>query len=309
MINPVNKKFDVVLALDLCVDFLIALGSTLPEFGQKEKLIPDYHLTLGGSAVLTASQLTKLGLRVAGIGAVGEDLFGDFILQQLTDLQISTQFIQQDANLKTGMGLALCQPHDRAILTYTGSIDALTHFPENMLQNARHLHSSSYFLTPSLQANYPKIFQTARQHGMTTSLDPNFDPAEQWQSGLPDLLPFLDLLFVNETEALGMSGKPDLNDARTWLTQRVPVVVLKQGANGASVFTKTAILHEKALQVDVIDAVGAGDNFNGGFLYGFLNAMDWATCLRLGVACGSASTTRAGGIAGQIGKEALILKL
>jgi sugar/nucleoside kinase (ribokinase family) len=47
--------------------------------------------------------------------------------------------------------------------------------------------------------------------------------------------------------------------------------------------------------VHVVDTTGAGDSFDGGFLYGFLHGWSLERALKLGAACGSLSTRKAGG--------------
>lgn len=300
--NLAVKPYDLLTALDLCVDFLLPLGQTVPEFGQKEKLIPDYSLELGGSAVIVASQVARLGGHVAGVGAVGTDVFGQYVLNEVARLGLPTAHIRQDEALKTGVGVALCKPDgDRAILTYPGSLDAVTDtdFTDALLTHARHLHIGSYFLMTRLQPHYPAILQRAKAQGMTVSLDTNWDPAENWQSGLQTLLPFVDILLPNEAEALGISGQTTLPHALAWLGERVPVVALKRGADGADLYVNGQTYHAPALPTAFVDAVGAGDSFDGGLIWGFLNGYDWPNCLRIATACGSLSTRQPGGTAGQ----------
>src|SRR5438067_8264078 len=73
---------DVWTVADLCVD-LVVQGDVVPRFHQIEQLVDDYSLELGGSATIFACQFAKLGGRAGLIGAVGEDLFGHFVLSQL----------------------------------------------------------------------------------------------------------------------------------------------------------------------------------------------------------------------------------
>src|SRR5690554_682105 len=119
-----EKKYDIVTALDICVDFLIQLGDVEPKFGQKEQLVSNYELELGGSSCIFACQAAKLGLKTVGIGTAGGDMFGRFAPEKLEQAGVITEHISVNPELRTGMGAALCKDDgDRAILTYMGTID------------------------------------------------------------------------------------------------------------------------------------------------------------------------------------------
>jgi sugar/nucleoside kinase (ribokinase family) len=79
------------------------------------------------------------------------------------------------------------------------------------------------------------------------------------------------------------------------LRRLVPLLVVKRGSRGASAYSATAAWHAPAIPVHVIDAIGAGDSFNAGFLHGFLKGWSTEKCLRFGALTGAWSTTAAGG--------------
>lgn len=295
------KKYDIVTALDLCVDFLIDLGNTDPQFGQKEKLVDNYSLELGGSSAIFASQAAKLGLKTAGIGKVGDDFFGNFILEQLKTTGIICEHVTKDQHLKTGIGVGLCKKDDRAILTYLGSIDAvdIADYKDSIIENTRHIHVGSYYLMKTIQPHYKNILKKAKNAGATISLDSNWDPDEQWESGIQEIMPYIDIFLPNENEALAISQTNNLDEALERLSGIVPMVVVKKGKYGATALYKGEMYATQALNIEVKDTVGAGDSFDAGFMYGFLSGFDTQTCLKIGNICGSLSTTKAGGIAGQ----------
>src|SRR5450759_1885096 len=164
---------------------------------------------------------------------------------------------------------------------------------------ARHVHASSFFLQPRLAPGLRGLFEAARSSGAGTSLDLNWDPAETWDGGLADVLPAVDVLFVNAAEAAAVSGAPDPAVAATVLAARGPLPVIKLGADGALAHDGCRLVHVTAPAVDVADTVGAGDTFDAGFLCARLQGWDVSRSLALGVACGSLSARRPGGVAGQ----------
>ena len=96
-----------------------------------------------------------------------------------------------------------------------GSIGALRgeDVPEALLEDHAHLHISSYFLQQGLRPSCRELFARARRKGLTTSLDPGFDPAETWDDGLRATLEHVDLFFPNEVELRGITGQADPVDA------------------------------------------------------------------------------------------------
>ena len=78
-----QKQFDVLTIDDLCVDLIMTGATIVPKFGQKEKLVDDYALKMGGSYSIFTGQTAKLGLKTTIIGKVGQDIFGELILKTL----------------------------------------------------------------------------------------------------------------------------------------------------------------------------------------------------------------------------------
>jgi len=288
--------------MDICVDLLLFCGDTVPEYKQKEKMIDDYKLTMGGSCGIFACQAAKLGLRTAGVGAAGDDHFGRFVLDTLNRAGVDTEHIRSDPSVKTGLGALLClKDGDRAILTYSGSIDSVSPGDlEKLLPLTRHLHISSFYLMKKLRRGYPGLLKKAKDLGVTVSLDTNWDPDER-RDGVSEVLGMTDLFLPNEREALAITGAASLDAALESLSKKVPVAAVKMGVDGAIARAGGQTYASPAFPFGVIDAVGAGDCFDAGFVYGFLNDLPIERCLRIGCYCGGRSLTAAGGTDGQCG--------
>jgi sugar/nucleoside kinase (ribokinase family) len=272
-----------------------------PIFNQFERVVDDATLTVGGSGTIFAMGAAQLGLRVAYCGVVGDDTFGRFMLDHLHARHIDTRGIRIDPTRKTGISVILNVPGDRAILTHLGTINTLRAewVERTLVAQSRHLHITSYFLQEALRPGLVELVDEARAGGATVSLDTNWDPNEEWESGLSELLPHLDLFLPNEQEALAITRTTSREAALTALAALVPTVVIKCGAEGAICRRSYETLHDPGFSVAVIDTTGAGDSFNGGFLYGWLAAWPLEAALALGCACGALSTEAAGGVAAQ----------
>jgi len=271
-----------------------------PRFGQFESLVSDVTLTIGSSSVIFACGAARLGLKVAFIGVVGNDLFGRFMLEQMSGCGIDVSAVIVDPAIKTGTSVILNRRQDRAILTHLGAIASLgaEQIPNRMLEQSRHLHIASYFLQTRLQKGLPSLLAEAKKAGCTISLDTNWDPAETW-SGLEQLLPLTDIFLPNEQEAKSITGLTSAEEAMQLLAKRVPCLAVKRGGEGASAFRGKSRSNCEILPVTVVDTVGAGDSFDSGFIYGFLNGWSLEDTLKLAVVCGSLSTRQSGGTAAQ----------
>ena len=318
-----TKPFDLLVAGEINPDLILSDPHLTPHFGQQEDLVQDATLCIGSSSAIFACGAARLGLKTAIIGVVGEDIFGRFMRDALSARQVDVSQVIVDPARATGLSVILNRMGDRAILTFLGAMAALRaeDVHDDLLRQARHLHVASYFLQYALQPGLPDLFRRARALGLTTSLDTNWDPSGKW-AGIDDLLALTDVFFPNENEALALTHAASVTEALAQLSRRCRVVALKLGAQGGMAQQGSEVAIAKpAIAVQVADTVGAGDSFDSGFLYGFLQGagsrsipgqragsrsasrpgQGWslARSLALGVACGSLSTRRYGGTTAQ----------
>jgi len=291
--------FDILVAGEINPD-LILTGNVTPEFGQVEKLVDTASLTIGSSTAIFACGAARLGLQVAFIGVCGDDVFGRFMLDEMSrrNVNVGNVIIRSDG--QTGLSVILNNISDRAILTHSGLIAELraSDIPDDLLRQSRHLHVASYFLQTKLQPDLPNLFRRAHSLGLTTSLDTNYDPSEQWL-GFDELLAATDVFLPNQTESLSITKSSDVESAARQLATKTKLVAVKLGADGALACSQGGIFKTKSIPVNVIDTVGAGDSFDAGFLYGYLNNWELEKSLQLACVCGALSTQRAGGTNGQ----------
>jgi len=294
------KPFDILVAGEINPDLILSSPGLEPRFGQAETLVQDAELTIGSSSAIFACGAARLGLKVALIGIVGDDLFGGFMLRALTQHGVDVLHAIVDAELKTGFSVILSRGSDRAILTHVGSMNALRadQVTDDLLRRVRHLHVASYFLQTALLPDLPDLFHRAHALGLSTSLDTNWDPSGQWD-GVAASLKFTTVFFPNEVEALALTQASSVEGALQALAEDVPIVAVKLGEQGAIAQRGDEIVHVPAFSTEVVDTVGAGDSFDAGFIYGYLQGWSLEATLRLAVACGSLSTRAHGGTAAQ----------
>jgi sugar/nucleoside kinase (ribokinase family) len=294
-------ELDLIVVGD-CNPDVVLCGDVEPSFGQAERVVDDAELTIGGSGAILACGAARLGLRTALASVVGGDALGRLMLDALAEREVDVSGVVVREGARTGVSVVLVRGSDRAILTALGTIAQLT--PDlvdpKLLGAARHVHVSSYFLHDGLRPGLRGLLRMARAAGATTSLDPNWDPREEWDGGLLDVLTETTILFLNAEEARRIARAGDVEEAARSLSGDGRVlVVVKLGAGGALAVTDGRVVRSPPVAVTEVDAVGAGDSFDAGFLAGYLAGRPLEESLRLANACGALSMRAAGGTAAQ----------
>ncbi|MHB8221035.1 MAG: carbohydrate kinase family protein [Acidimicrobiales bacterium] len=327
--SPGGERWDLLVVGELNLDVIVQ-GAGEPQWGQAERLVDEVSLVLGGSGAITAAGAARLGLRTALAAGIGEDRLGEALVEALVGLGVDTSPVVRDSLGSTGSSIILTNGGDRAILTFPGTVATrtLSDLDLALVDRARHVHISSYFLQAGVRERLATLLAAARAAGASISLDPNGDPAGAFDPAILDLLRPGELLLVNEAEAetlanscrslpgrspSGHAGGPEADGGieRTALSlaARGPVVVVKRGAAGALWSDGRRVASAPSPVVDVVDAIGAGDSFAAAFVASTLAGIDIERCLQIACRAGALSTRRPGGTAGQADRFELGLDL
>jgi len=298
-----ERRLDLLVLGDCNPDLVLSDPELVPEFGQVERLVERADLTIGGSGAITACGASRLGLRTALAAVRGDDLFGRFMAEALSERGVELDGLVVDPELQTGLTVILARNEDRAILTFPGAIAELrcSMVDRALLAQARHVHVSAFFLQRALAPGLEELLASVKAGGATTSLDPNWDPSGEWDGGLAGLLPFIDVLLPNAAEVCAITGVDEPLDAARALAEAGPLVVVKMGQQGAAaVRAGQEVVSARAFEGQgMVDAIGAGDSFDAGFLAGWLDGWDLSRVLSLACACGTLSMRAAGGTGAQ----------
>jgi sugar/nucleoside kinase (ribokinase family) len=292
-----DKKFDVLVVGELNIDLILDQMETFPQLG-KEVLAQKMLYTIGSSSAIFASNLSAIGSRVGFCGRVGRDTFGDKILSDLARKGVNTDHIIRSHSADTGITVVFNVGEERAMVTYPGAMNELSaaDVTDQMLADAAHLHVSSIFMQPALKPGLATLLRRAQEMGLTTSLDPQWDPAEVWDCDLPNILPLISVFLPNLEELKNLTNHSSLENSLSSIREWVNIMAVKNGNAGAVLWTGRELLHQPAfLNPDVADAIGAGDSFNAGFIHRFVQDRSARECLEFGALCGAINTTRSGG--------------
>jgi sugar/nucleoside kinase (ribokinase family) len=292
---------NVLIVGELNVDLVMHNYDTFPALG-REVLVENATLTLGSASAICAAGFARLGDRVTYLSKAGEDDWGDLCVDTLNDLGVDTSLVIRDAAVQTGITVSITSAKDRALVTHLGSIAAFqsSDIPANALAGFNHLHVSSFFLQQGLRPDVKALLGRAHALGLTTSLDPGFDPEEKWGPDLIDTLNEVDVFLPNEVELAGMTRLEDPEQSVRALINGRTLIMAKLGSRGCfTIAPDHQVLSVPAFQVNAVDTTGAGDSFNAGFLHAWLRKMPLLDAMRFGCACGALSTTGHGGTGSQ----------
>lgn len=300
-----NKIFDVIVVGELNADLIFNQLASLPEIG-KEKLAGRMTLTLGSSAAIFASNLSSLGSKVAFIGKIGDDIIGRFCKEQLDNKRVDTSMVLVDDSLDTGATVVLNFNEDRAMVTHQGAMKhlSLEDITTENIAKGNHLHFSSYFLQPGFRHKLSGLFRLAKEAGMTTSFDVQWDPEEKWEFDLKEVIPYVDVFLPNEKELQKLTGKATTEEAIEDIRGITNILAVKMGNKGSMlVYNGEKIFKTAFLNKEVVDAIGAGDSFNAGFIYHYINGSCLEKCQEFANLTGAVSTTAAGGTSAFVDME------
>jgi sugar/nucleoside kinase (ribokinase family) len=294
------KSKRVLVAGEINADLLLIGYKMFPQPG-REVLVEDSQMALGSASAICAMGLARLGTPVSFVGVVGNDVWGEYCLSALRARGIDLSAVRVDNTVKTGMTVSISAAVDRALVTYPGASTALRaeDITDEMLRNADHVHVSSFFLQAGLRPGCRELFARASRLGLTTSLDPGFDPATTWGADLQDVLIQTDVFLPNAVELEAITKQKSVPEALRTLENGRTLTIAKLGAHGAVARSAGELHAAPAFCVDTVETTGAGDSFNAGFLHAWLRGDVLDSALKMGCACGALSTQGVGGTAGQ----------
>ncbi|WP_030614988.1 carbohydrate kinase family protein [Streptomyces fulvoviolaceus] len=231
---------------------------------------------LGGGPYNTAVALGRLGSPTAFSSRTSYDAFGEALLDGLRQAGVDVSGVQRGTE-PTTLAVATIDANGSAAYSFyvDGTADRLFAAPAELPADVRAVSfgTCSLVLEPGASA-YEELMRTAAARGVFTALDPNIragliPDADAYRARFKSWLPSVSLLKLSEEDALWLGGTP-----REWLAAGPAAVVITQGGDGLTVFTRDGVVHSvPGEKVDVVDTIGAGDTVNAALLHG-LSALD-----------------------------------
>ena len=292
------KQFDIIALGELNVDLILNQIEGQPEIG-KEKFAKQMTLTLGSSTAIFAANAAAIGAKVAFCGMIGNDSFGDLVETGLQKKGVNTGFLIRQDKYATGATICMSYDEDRANLTYQGAMDYMTlgDISPYVFTETKHIHISSIFMQSGVKRDLMNILTLCKENGVTTSLDTQWDPVEQWDLDYKTVLPMLTVFMPNETELKFLTHSATLEEAVEKIRPYINAAVIKCGSRGSLLMRKGMPDRMQAalLNKHVVDCIGAGDSFNSGFITRLAAGDPLDVCQQYGNMTGAVNTTAAGG--------------
>lgn len=266
----------------------------------------DFHTNPGGKGANQAVAAGRLGAKVAMVGRVGRDAFGEELVQNLDRSGVGTDRVKVDAGAPTGVALITVDDNaENSIVIIPGANGRCR---ASDVDEAEDLIARAGVVMLQLEVPLEVVERAAEvadRHGVPIMLDPA--PARP----LPDhLWPKVALVTPNEGEATALTGiqvtdVASAEKAGEWFLSRgVKTAIIKLGARGAVICTavKTApgwierneTEHIPGFPVKAIDTTAAGDAFAGGLARALVNGASLREAVEFANAVGALSTTRLG---------------
>ena len=294
-----EKKWHVYVYGDVNIDLVVPGVDALPDPGTEED-VPVMETFVGGGAALFALGVAKLGLVPVFQGSVGRDMYGAYIRSLFRELGADDSLLSDSDSKKTGISISFTNERDRCFLTYRGTNEGLSlrHMDLDQVRYARHVHVTGYEGTSNHEEYLGMLKKIKVLPGVTVSFDVGWDMTGAWYEGIFELLPMIDVLFMNETECCHYTRCSDPEEGARKLAQSAGMAVIKLGKRGSMAVKDGVLTFAPAYPVTAVDTTGAGDSFNAGFVSAFLEGRSMEECLKYGNGCGALSVTKLGGNTG-----------
>jgi sugar/nucleoside kinase (ribokinase family) len=283
---------------DINVDVMMGGMESLP-IVDREVTCKSYDVVMGASTVICACAYRSLGGDASFMGLVGNDEYGDFMLKGLQGFGIDTSLVQRTSRVRTGVTVNLIYESTRTQVTYPGTIaefEGPARLEAAALKGFDHIHCAGVYLETKFRPRITALLRLAGDMGITTSLDPQWDSNETWQS-MDEWLPLLTYLFVNQDEAMSIAKAASPAEALERLAARTNCPLVKAGKEGVMARTPEGMRCVASKPIEVVDTTGAGDSFDAGFLFATLQKnMDLLEACRFGNGVAARSCTFVGGV-------------
>jgi len=258
--------------------------------------------------------VARLGSSSGAIAAVGDDPFGQFLVQELQKNNVDTSRVRIKGGMRTTLAFVANEPEtgERSFIFYRrpwvrGTSDSALSMEDmdfDYVSNAEILHVSGFSLSQNPSRNAVlSVVKHAKKAGVKISFDPTLR-IDVWNSErmvrrlYSRMLSLSDIATFSKEEAAFIFRTNDPEKAAEAALKRgAKVAGIKLGSDGALVETQEGQrMYASAFKVKAIDTTGAGDGWNAGLLVGLLKGWGLKTCLTVANAVGALVVTKPGAI-------------
>lgn len=270
-------KNKVICIGELLIDFIPV------EKGIKLKDVLSFKRAAGGAPANVACAVAKLGGKSAMISQIGFDAFGEHILETLNKFGVDTDYVFKTDKANTGLAFVSLSADGNRDFSFYRNPSADLFLSENQIKESMFDDCSILHFCSVDLVNYPvkkahiKAIETAKKKGLIVSFDPNirlplWNSENECKSAVNEFIPYADIIKISDDELEFITGFTSPKDAAEYLFKKgCKIFLYTKGSKGSELFTKNYHIKKPVINVNVIDATGAGDSFIGAFLYKLVN--------------------------------------
>jgi len=314
------SEIPIVGCLELCPE-IISLGELLVEIMRKDLDVPHNvpGVYLGpypsGAPAIFIDAAASLGAQTGFIGVVGEDEFGELLLDRLKKDGVDISHIRVAKGYTTGTAFNMYYSSgSRKFIFHLRHAAAGQLSPEDIeeeyVSSSKYVHvmGSALALSGSSRKACYKAAEKARDSGVTVTFDPNLRPElldiETIRKICKPLLEAGRVVLPSRDEAKALTGISNpVGSGRELLKMGPEMAVIKMGAKGALAVTCDETVFEPAFKVSEVDPTGAGDVYDAAFVYGLLRDWPLRRTLEFAGAAGAIKVTKLGPMSGPTSLE------
>ncbi|WP_225744542.1 ribokinase [Marinilactibacillus sp. Marseille-P9653] len=278
---------------------LLVVGSISTDFVVETKREPKVGGTIfgetfethfGGKGANQAVAAARLGAEVEMFGAVGSDVFGERLLDNLKKNAVGSNHVQIIKDAPSGSAVITVMNGDNMIIYVAGANDAYT--PDCLFQNQQQIdmlkQSDMVLVQNELpQATIEKLIDQSYQNRIPVLYNPA--PARKLTE---ELMKFITFLTPNETEFQEMFPGQSISNMLEKYSNKLIVTL---GQNGAQFHDGDKIVTVPAIEIEhVVDTTGAGDTFNGAFAVAYMEGQTLEECVRFANKAAAVSIQKSG---------------
>ncbi len=296
-------NFDVIILGTYSIDFIFSGLPEMPSLGN-EVVGTEFNMTPGESYI-TAVALHRLGVKVGWAVDFGNDEFSRHVLQCARQEGLDESLFAIHDRPYRRISVATSFPAERGFITYYDPDPQVpAAVPALFKSNARvafipALYTGKFFDAGRriIQAKKMRLFMD----GNSSSGDIFSNSKES--KAIRKVLKQVDVFIPNAPEARRLTGEQELELAIYRLGMHCPIVTITDGKNGSLALENNKLVRMPAIKIEAHDTTGAGDNFDAGFIYAWLDGQSIENCLKWGNVLGGLSITELGGTTRKISSE------
>ncbi len=270
------------------------------------RFVESFNRKVGGAELNFAIGCARLGLNSKWVSRLGKDEFGRVIYNFARGEGVDVSEVKLMEGYPTSLNFKEINGDGSGktfYYRYHSPITTLTpeKVKEEWLEDIDLLHLTGVFMAvdPNNVKVVKRLVEIARDKGVPVSFDPNIRlklwTIEEARKAYNEIFPYVDVLLTGLDEIRLIIGKDSAEELGKFAEQfGIKDLVIKDGANGSRMYRGGEWIEATGFKVNPIDTVGAGDGFDSGYVYGWLNGLNPEQLLRFANGVGALVTTVSG---------------